>query len=81
MWGRISGSENLACEVPCWKVMLLSGRSCSQIFNIEEEGVQDVLRLSAELLDMDPQMVERSGTLVFGSTVIKDLKERMPAHT
>ena len=53
---------------------------CNQIFNIEEEDIQDVLRQSAELLDMDPDMVERSGTLMIGSTDIRDLKEHMPVH-
>ena len=60
------------------KVTLLSGRSCSQIFSLEFEGVQFVLRKSARLLDMDPNTVERSGTLMIGSVAIKDLKDLEP---
>ena len=57
---------------------LLSGRSCSQIYDIEGEQVQDVLRQSAELLDMDSEIVERNGALMSGALVIKDLQEDRP---
>ena len=55
--------------------MLLSGRSCSQVFDVALERVEDVLRQSAELLDMDAGTVVRNGTLMIGSTDIKDLKD------
>ena len=54
---------------------LLSGRSCSQIFHIEKEDIEDVLRQSAALLDMDVDTVVRNGTLMIGSIDIKDLKD------
>ena len=55
--------------------MLLSGRSCSQIFEIAMESVEDVLWQSAVLLAMDPDTVVRNGNLMIGSTDIKDLKD------
>ena len=58
--------------------MLLSGRSCSQIFNIENVEIEDVLRQCAELLDMDPDIVARSGTLGRGSLDIEDLEDCIP---
>ena len=64
---------------PCCKVTLLSGRSCSQIFNIEAEDIQYVLRQSADLLDLDSDVVARSGALMSGPTEIKDLKDCNPA--
>ena len=74
-------SFHLACKSsPGRKVTLLSGRSCNQIFDLEFEGVQDVLQQSAELLDMDPDTVERSGTLMIGSTAIQDLEDCVPVH-
>ena len=56
---------------------LLSGRSCSQIFNVAE-SVQDVLEQSARLLGLDPDVVVRSGSLVSGTSVIKNLREDLP---
>ena len=47
---------------------------------IEHEDVQDVLRQSAELLNMDPNTVASSGALMIGSTDIKDLEDLIPAH-
>ena len=37
--------------------------------------MQDVLRQSAELLDLDPDTVAGRGALMCGSTDIKDLKD------
>ena len=54
---------------------MLSGRSSTQIFNVEEEDLQDVLGQSAELLDMDPDLVERSGALMSGTSGIQDLQD------
>ena len=87
--GRLDGcganvlcSFYLACKSsPIRKVTLLSGRSCSQIFGLEFENIHDVLLQSAELLDMDPDKVERNGALMIGSTAIHDLKDCISVHT
>ena len=67
-------------KVACCQVTLLSGRSCSQIFSLGAENVQDVLQQSADLLNMDPETVVRNGALMIGSTNIKDLKDCIPVH-
>ena len=37
--------------------MLLSGRCCSQIFDLDGETLDDVLRQCADLLDLDEDQV------------------------
>ena len=71
----VCAARILLTKVPCRQVTLLSGRSCSQIFDIAVESVEDVLRQSAELLDMDADTVARNGALMIGSTDIKHLKD------
>ena len=54
------------------RVFLLSGRSCNQIFYCRQDlGV--VFRRCAELLDLDPEVVQRHGSLMFGSMQITDI--------
>ena len=57
------------------KVTLLSGRSCSQIYYAADDEVQDVLRESANLLDMDPDTLVSNGALMIGSRDLKDLTD------
>ena len=72
---NISAATISLAKVPCRQVTLLSGRSCSQIFDIAKESVQDVLRQFAKLLDMDADTMAGRGALIVGSTDIKDLKD------
>ena len=54
--------------------MLLSGRCCSQIFSLEYEIVEDVLRRCAGLLGLDEAEVLGSATLMHGTSVVTDLQ-------
>ena len=67
----------LACRVA--QVMLLSGRCCSQIFDLGDETLEDVLRQCADLLDLDEDQVLGSASLMHGTSVITDLEEDLEA--
>ena len=67
----------LACRVA--QVMLLSGRCCSLIFNLDYSTLEDVLRECARLLDLDEDQALHSGSLIHGTSVITDLKEDLEA--
>ena len=54
------------------KVILMSGKCCSEVFG-RYADVSVVLRLCAASLDLDPDYVERNGTLMRGPTEVKDL--------
>ena len=54
---------------------LLSGRCCSQIFDLHLLSLEDVLRCFANLLGLDEDQVLGSGTLMHGTSVITNLKE------
>ena len=58
---------------------MLSGRCCSQIFNLNGETLDDVLRECAGLLGLDEDQVLESATLMHGTSVITDLKEDLEA--
>ena len=60
-------------------MMLLSGRCCSQIFNLNHETLEDVLSQCADLLDLDKDQVIGSASLMHGTVVITDLKEDLEA--
>ena len=59
--------------------MLLSGRCCSQIFDLDEEALDDVLSQCADLLDLDEDQVLGSASLMHGTSVITDLKADLEA--
>ena len=53
------------------KVFLLSGRCCDEIFDVDIHIRSLVLRRCAELLDLDPDHVERSGALMRGTVEVQ----------
>ena len=60
------------------QVTLLSGRYCSEVvqkLDLLFDGMGLVLRSCAESLGLDPDHVERSGTLMHGLVEIKDIRE------
>ena len=59
------------------KVGLMSGRCCSEVFS-RSALMRLVLRCCAASLDLDPDYVERHGTLMRGPTEVKDLFELEP---
>ena len=59
--------------------MLLSGRCCSQIFDLDHENLEDVLRQCADLLDLDKDQVLGSASLMHGTSVITDLRKDLEA--
>ena len=59
--------------------MLVSGRSCCQIFDLCEEDVTEVLRECARLLRLDEDKVLESATLLQGTRAITDLEEDLEA--
>ena len=61
------------------QVMLLSGRCCSQIFDLDGETLEDVLCECADLLDLDEDQVLGSASLMHGTSVITDLKGDLEA--
>ena len=67
----------LACRVV--QVMLLSGRCCSQIFDLSEETLEDVQRQCADLLGLDEDQVLGSASLMHGTSVITDLRKDLEA--
>ena len=67
----------MACRVV--EVMLLSGRCCSQVFDLDGEALEDVLVECAGLLDLDEDQVLGSASLMHGTSVITDLKEDLEA--
>ena len=60
--------------------MLLSGKCCSQIFDLDEP-VEDVLRACARLLGLDVDEVVGSSTLLHGTSVVTDLRNDLEALT
>ena len=62
------------------RVSLLSGRSCNQVFwhNRHVRSMRFIFRRSAELLDLDPDVVDRSGSLMFGESEISQIHELTP---
>ena len=54
------------------KVVIMSGRCCSEVFMLRAD-VSVVLRRCAASLDLDPEHVERNGTLMRGHAEVKDL--------
>ena len=58
---------------------LLSGKCCSQIFDLDDDTLGDVLRESADLLGLDRAQVLGNATLVHGTSVITNLKEDLEA--
>ena len=54
---------------------LLSGKCCSQIFDLNNHSLEAVLRCFADLLGLDEDQVLGSATLVHGTSVITDLNE------
>ena len=59
------------------KVVLMSGRCCSEVF-WKGFPMSLVLRRCAASLDLDPDYVERNGTLMRGPTEVKHLRELEP---
>ena len=59
------------------KVVLMSGRCCSEVLR-HGTFMSEVLRRCAAALDLDPEYVERNGTLMRGPTEVKDLRELEP---
>ena len=59
------------------KVVLMSGRWCTEIF-WRGDPKSVALRLFAASLDLDPGYVERNGTLIRGPTEVKRLRELEP---
>ena len=63
------------------KVSLLSGRCCSEIFSIWDlvpDRKTLVLRSCAASLELDRDLVERTGTFVCGPIEVKDFRELEP---
>ena len=54
---------------------LLSGKCCSQIFDLIGDTLDDVLRESADLLGLDKDQVLETATLLHGTSLITDLEE------
>ena len=94
VWGHVGGVEDLFLlirpdseTVPCYEnstcgvveVMLLSGRCCSQVFDLDEDTLEDVLRETADLLGLDEDQVLGSATLMHGTSVIADLQNDLEA--
>ena len=59
--------------------MLLSGRCCSRIFDLDDETLEDVLRQCADLLSLDEDQVLGSASLIHGTSVITDLRKDLEA--
>ena len=66
-------SEVEVCLRGLVEVTLLSGRCCSQIFDLNAHTLKDVLRQFADLLGLDRRQVLESATLMHGTSVITDL--------
>ena len=64
------------------KVSLLSGRCCSEIFHIDrlfgDVGKRLALRFCAASLELDEDLVERTGTFVCGPNEVKNVHELEP---
>ena len=64
------------------RVFLLSGRSCNQVFwHNQHMSMGFVLRRSAELLDLDPDVVGRCGSLMFGDSDIRHIHDLTAGKT
>ena len=61
------------------KVVLMSGRYCSEVFR-RGDRMSVALRRCALSLDLDPNYVERNGTLMRDPTEVKDLFELEPGN-
>ena len=72
----LEGSQNCRGLVGL-RVVLMSGRCCSVVFRLRTT-MRFVLRRCAESLDLDPEHVERNGTLMRGPTEVKHLIELEP---
>ena len=59
------------------KVVLMSGRCCSEVFGLRAD-MMFVLRRCAVSLDLDPEHVGRNGALMRGPTQVKHLRELEP---
>ena len=55
--------------------MLLSGKCCSQMFDLDDDSLEYVLHRFAYLLGLDEDQAFESATLIHGTSVITDLKE------
>ena len=60
------------------RVVLMSGRCCSVVLGGHYAGMSLVLRHCAASLDLDPEYVERNGTLMRGPTEVKSLFDLEP---
>ena len=58
----------MGCQGWCTQV-------CTSIFVIGMDNKVDVLRRSADLLGLDPDYVERYGTLICGDSEVQDLHD------
>ena len=54
---------------------LLSGKCCSQIFDLDDDTLEVALCVFADLLGLDEDQVLGSATLMHGTSVITDLQE------
>ena len=61
------------------KLVLMSGRCCSEVFG-HSADMSVALRRCAASLDLDPDYVERNGTLMRGPTEVKNLFELEPGE-
>ena len=63
------------------EVTLLSGKCCSQIFNLDEDTLEVIVVLFefADLLGLDLDQVISYGTLLHGTSVITRLEEDLEA--
>ena len=71
--------EALAGKLTCIEVMLLSGKCCSQLFDLDDETLEDMLRECATLLNVDENQVLGTATLMHGTAVVSDLREDLEA--
>ena len=58
---------------------MLSGKCRSQIFDLDEDTLEEVLRECADLLGLDEDQVLKDATLLHGTSVITDLEEDLEA--
>ena len=67
------------CACGVVEVTLLSGRCCSQIFDLSFLTLAEVLLQFADSLGLDEDQVLGSGTLMHGTSVITDLQKDLEA--
>ena len=68
------------CSLVGLKVVLLSGRCCDEIFLFHYDDRRLVLRRCAELLNLDPDHLERSGALMRGTVEVRNFDELAPGQ-